>query len=71
MSQRTMRLTIDIPASEHKRLKTAVSLMDISMKQLVMMSVDDFIQKKFNRTTEKTLKHSRSGKDIKKIRYSC
>ena len=66
MSHRITRLTIDIPTAEHKRLKMAASLMDISMKQLVLMSVDDFMQKKLNKVTEKTLKQSRAGKNLKK-----
>ncbi|MES2345731.1 MAG: hypothetical protein V4494_07335 [Chlamydiota bacterium] len=56
ISHKTTRLTIDLPASEHKRLKMAVSLIEISMKQPVIMSVDDFMQKKPNKVTEKALK---------------
>jgi hypothetical protein len=67
MSHRITRLTIDLPSSEHKRLKMAASLMDISMKQLVLMSVEDFMQKKFNKVTEKALKQSRVGKNLKKF----
>jgi hypothetical protein len=67
MSHRTARLTIDLPASEHKRLKMAASLMDVSMKQLVLMSVDDFMQKKLNKVTEKALKQSKLGKNLKKF----
>lgn len=67
MSHRIARLTIDLPASEHKRLKMAASLMDVSMKQLVLMSVDDFMQKKLNKVTEKALKQSKIGKNLKKF----
>jgi hypothetical protein len=67
MSHRIARLTIDLPASEHKRLKMAASLMDVTMKQLVIMSVDDFMQKKFNKVTEKVLKQSKAGKNLKKF----
>ncbi len=67
MSYRTARLTIDLPVSEHKRLKMAASLMDISMKQLVLMSVDDFMQKKLNKVTEKALNQSKIGKNLKKF----
>ena len=67
MSIRTARLTIDLPASEHKRLKMAASLMDVSMKQLILMSVDDFMQKKLNKVTEKALKQSKAGKNLKKF----
>lgn len=67
MSHKVARLTIDLPASEHKRLKTAASLMDVSMKQLIIMSLNDFMQKKFNKVTEKAIKQSRSGKNLKKF----
>lgn len=67
MSHGTARLTIDLPASEHKRLKMAASLMDVSMKQLVLMSVEGFMQKKFNKVTEKALKQSKLGKNLKKF----
>ena len=61
MSQRLCRLTIDLPTAEHIRLKMAASMMDVSMKQLVLMSVDDFMQKKLNKVTEKALKQSKSA----------
>ncbi len=67
MNHRLTRLPIDLPSSEHKRLKMAASLMDVSMKQLVIMSVDDFMQKKFNKVTEKALKQSKVGKNLKKF----
>ena len=67
MSHRLSRLTIDLPTSEHKRLKMAASLMDISMKQLVLMGVADFMEKKFNKVTEKALKQSKSGKNLKRF----
>ncbi len=60
-------LTIDLPASEHKRLKMTASLMDVSMKQLVLMSVDDFMQRKLNKVTEKALKQSKIGENLKKF----
>ena len=37
------------------------------MKQLVLMSVDDFMQKKLNKVTEKALKQSKAGKNLKKF----
>lgn len=67
MSHKMMRLTIDMPVYEHKRLKVAASLMDISMKQLILMSVEDFMQKKLNKVTEKALKQSMVGKNLKKF----
>ena len=67
MSHRLTRLTIDLLPSEHKQLKMAASQMEVSMKQLVLMSFDDFMQKKLNKLTKKTLKHSKMGKNLKKF----
>lgn len=67
MSHRVARLTIDLPSSEHKRLKMTASMMDISIKQLVLMCVEDFMQKKPNKVTEKALKQSKLGKNLKKF----
>lgn len=43
------RMTIDISQSDHKRLKTASSLMGISMKSMVIMSVEYFIRKEMKK----------------------
>ncbi len=67
MSTKVSRLTIDIPAAEHRRWKTLASLMDVSMKELVLMSVENFMQKKPNKVTQKALKQSINGKNLKKF----
>lgn len=67
MSHRVARLTIDIPVADHRRLKMAASMMDVSMKQLILMSVEDFMQKRPNKVTEKALKQSIAGKNLKKF----
>lgn len=67
MTHRLARLTIDIPIAEHRRLKMAASMMDVSMKELVLMSVDEFMEKKPNKVTEKALKQSKAGKNLKKF----
>jgi len=59
------RLSIDLLAADHKRLKTVASLMGMTMKDLVVVSVGDFMQhrlKQVDRTSIKKLK------DIKKIK---
>ena len=61
------KLTIDIPSSEHRRIRMAASMMDLSIKDFVLMSVENFMHKKPNKVTEKALKQSRSGKNIKKF----
>jgi hypothetical protein len=67
MSHGTARLTIDLPIADHKRIKMVASLMDISMKDLVLISVEIFMHKKLNKVTEKALKQSRAGKNVKKF----
>jgi len=49
MSYKKSRMTIDIPQSDHKKLKAAASLMGISLKTLVMMSVENFVHKKLKK----------------------
>lgn len=67
MATKTSRLTIDLPRTEHKRLKMAASMMDVSMKDLVLMSVDEFMHRKPNRVTVKAIQQSETGKGIKKF----
>ena len=61
------RLTIDLPDKAHKRLKTVASVMGISMKAVVMISLENFINRKMNKVTERVLKSSESRKNIKKF----
>ncbi|MBI3508391.1 MAG: hypothetical protein HY069_01975 [Chlamydiia bacterium] len=63
----TARLTIDLPKSEHKRLKMVASMMELSMKELVLMSVEEFMHRKPNKVTIKALKQSQAGKNLKKF----
>jgi hypothetical protein len=42
------RLSIDLLASDHKRLKTVASLMGMTMKDLVVISVGDFMEHRLN-----------------------
>ena len=67
MSLKISRLTIDLPLSEHKRLKTAASILGTSMKELVLMSVEEFMHKKLNKVTQKALKQSEQGRGLKKF----
>jgi antitoxin component of RelBE/YafQ-DinJ toxin-antitoxin module len=67
-SKATARLTIDLSRTEHKRLKTAASLMGTTMKDLVLISVDEFLLKKPNKVTLKAMKQSESGKGLKKFK---
>lgn len=67
MAAKTSRLTIDLPKSEHKRLKMAASMMGTTMKDLVIMSVTEFMQRKPNKVTIKAMKQSEAGKNLKKF----
>ena len=63
----THKLTIDISESERKRIKMAASVMGTTIKSLILMAFEDFMQKKFNKVTEKTLKMSEQRKGLKKF----
>jgi hypothetical protein len=67
MSAKIARLTIDLPKNEHKRLKMVASMMGTSMKVLVLMSVDAFMQMKPNKVTKKAMQQSEKGKNLKKF----
>ncbi len=67
MSTRTQRITIDVPASMHKRIKTIASMMELSIKDLMLMSFDEFMHKKYNKVTEKAIKQTLSGKNVKRF----
>ncbi|MBS0625979.1 MAG: hypothetical protein JSS32_08010 [Verrucomicrobia bacterium] len=56
------RLSIDLLAADHKRLKTAASLMGMSMKDLVVVSLGDFMYRKLNRVAKTTLTKSKNKK---------
>ena len=67
MAIKTSRLTIDLPRTDHKRLKMAASLFGTTMKGLVLMSVEEFMHRKPNKVTLKAIKQSETGKGIKKF----
>ncbi len=67
MSTKTSRLTIDLPKSEHKKLKMAALMLGTSMKDLVLISVDEFMHRKPNKATLKAIKQSESRKGLKKF----
>lgn len=65
MSTKTARLTIDLPKSEHRRLKMMASMLGTSIKALVLLSVDEFMHRKPNKVTKKAIKQSEIGKNLK------
>ena len=42
--------------------------MDLSIKELMLMSFEEFMHKKYNKVTEKAIKQTLAGKDIKKFK---
>ena len=68
MPARTQRITLDVPAAQHKKIKTIASMMDLSIKDLMLMSFEEFMHKKYNKVTEKAIKQTLAGKDVKKFK---
>jgi antitoxin component of RelBE/YafQ-DinJ toxin-antitoxin module len=68
VSARTQRITLDVPAAQHKKIKTIASMMDLSIKDLMLMSFEEFMHKKYNKVTEKAIKQTLAGKDVKKFK---
>lgn len=67
MSHKISKLTLDIPASEHRRIKMAASMMGTTMKDLMLLSFEVFMKRKLNKVTEKALKLAEQGKNLKKF----
>jgi len=67
MHHRTGRITIDVPVAKRKEIKTHASIMDISMKDLMLLGYEYLIHKKFNKETEKAIKQTIAGKNVKKF----
>lgn len=65
---RTQRITLDVPAAQHKKIKMIASMMDLSIKELMLMSFEEFMHKKYNKVTEKAIKETLAGKGIKKFK---
>ena len=61
------KLTIEIPVTQHKRIKMAASRMGVTIKNLLLMSFENFMHRKLNKTTEKALKQAKQKKGLKKF----
>ena len=55
MAKQLARVAIDLPVADHKRLKTVASLMGLTMKDLVVISVGEYVQKKLSKVTRTAL----------------
>ncbi|NGX44540.1 MAG: hypothetical protein KR126chlam5_01070 [Candidatus Anoxychlamydiales bacterium] len=67
MSVNTKRYTMDITNKEHKRISTTASLLGLSMKDLFLLSVEEFTHKKLNKTTLKAFENADLGKGLHKF----
>jgi len=63
-SSEMARLSIDLLAADHKKLKTAASLLGMSMKDLVVVSIGDFMYRKLNQATKTSLINSKNKKSV-------
>lgn len=68
MHQRTGRITIDVPLAKRKEIKTNASMMDLSIKDLILLGYEFFMHRKFNKVTEKAIKQVLAEKNVKKFK---
>lgn len=61
-SKKIARLSIDLLVADHKRLKTVASLMGMTMKDLVIVSVGDFMQHRLNQMAKSSGKTKKESK---------
>lgn len=61
------KVTLEVPLREHKKWKAAALMMDLSLKDFVLIGMQNFMHMHPNKVTEKALKQSKSGKNIKKF----
>ncbi len=64
----TQRITLDVPATQHKKIKMIASMMDLSIKDLMLMSFEEFMHKKYNKLTEKVIKETLARKGVKRFK---
>lgn len=65
MTVEISRLTVNLPQKKHLKIKRAASNMGISMRELVELSIDEFLQRKPNKETDAALQQSISRKGLK------
>ncbi|MCX6991140.1 MAG: hypothetical protein NTX49_08785 [Chlamydiae bacterium] len=68
MAAEISRLSVNLPRRKHCKVKKAASSMGISIRELVELSLDEFLHRKPNKETEEALQESLSGKGLKKFK---
>jgi hypothetical protein len=61
------RITIHVSLADHRKIKMLASMMDLSVKDLMLISFQAFTHRRFNRITEKAIKQTLAGKNLKKF----
>ena len=62
MTTKSIRITIDLPNKEHKKLKTAATLLGVSMKEFVIDSLHEtFKSRTYNKKTLKAIREAEEG----------
>jgi hypothetical protein len=66
MSSDTTRLTFDMPASEHKRLKALAALKGVSLKKLILSCLHEILlsESSLNEETVRSLRETDEGKGL-------
>ena len=67
MPSRTIRYTLDLPSKEHKRISTMAAMLGLTMKDLFLLSIEEFSHKKLNKTTLKAIEETASKKGLHKF----
>lgn len=68
MFQKVSRITIALTAAEHKRIRMAASQMETTIKDLLLISFENFMHRKTNRVTEKAINSSQQRTQRKKFK---
>ena len=68
MSVKTSRFTLELPSSELNRMKKVASTMGTSVKDLLRISFEDFVNREPNKETLKAMKQAETGKGVKKFK---
>ena len=62
MTTKSIRITIDLPNKEHKKLKTAATLLGVSMKEFVIDSLHEtFKSRTYNKKTLRAIREAEKG----------
>lgn len=66
MSSNTVRITVDFPKTEHRKLKTMVAVLGVSIQEFVRACVDEKLYSDHipNEATRKVLDEIKAGKNL-------